>query len=210
MRARIWTFITYPESLPDNFKEIIEGDTDPQFDLALVPFVMSPCHDMDIADNGKGYNGTKFKKPHYHNMVMFSQVKSYKQVIEMIKPLGASHVSQVHSTQSMVRYFTHEDHKDKAPYKREDIKVFNGADLDNLWQVNDREINSILSEMINMIEDNDITEFHSMVQLCLIPEYFEKFFPLVSGKYQFFILNYIKSKHFARKPSEKQHKTNTD
>lgn len=195
-RARVWTFITYPESLPDNFKEIIEGETNPQHDISLVPFVMSPCHDKDLADQGKGWNGTPFKKPHYHNMVMFSQVKSYKQVLAMVKPLGASHVSQVHSTQAMVRYFIHADHKEKAQYQKSEIKTFNGADLDNLFEKNDKEINGILKNLINLIDDNDITEYHRLVTLCMTDEYFDTYFPLVSGKYQFFVLNFIKSKRF--------------
>jgi hypothetical protein len=196
MRARVWTFITYPESLPENFKEIIEGETDPQHDIALVPFLISPCHDKDIAENGKGWNGTEFKKPHYHNMIMFSQVKSYKQVLQMVKPLGASHVSQVHSTQAMIRYFIHADHKEKAQYKREDIRTFNGADVDHIFEFNDKEINGIVRNLITIIEDHNITEYHVLVKLCMTAEYFETYFPLISGKYQFFVLNFIKSKRF--------------
>lgn len=198
-RARVWTFITYPDSLPDNVQEIIEGETTPQHDIALVPLFISPIHDKDLADKGKGWNGTEFKKPHYHNMVMFSQVKSYKQVLEMVKPLGASHVSQVHSTQAMIRYFIHADHKEKAQYKREDIRAFNGADIDNVFEHNDKEVNGILKTLIQLIDDNDITEYHILVKLCMNdPDYFDKYFPLISGKYQFFVLNFIKSKRFDR------------
>jgi hypothetical protein len=200
MRARVWTFITYPESIPENFKEIIEGETNPQFDIALVPLFISPCHDKDLPEKGKeGYNGTPYKKPHYHNMVMFSQVKSYKQVLAMVKPLGAGHVSQVHSTQAMIRYFIHADHKDKAPYKREDIRAFNGADIDNVFAQNDREINGVVRNIIRLIDDNDINEYHVLVKLCMSDEYFDDYFHLISGKYQFFVLNFIKSKMFEAK-----------
>lgn len=196
MRARVWTFITYPDSLPENFREIIEGDTTPQHDIALVPTFISPCHDKDLAEEGKGWNGTPYKKPHYHNMIMFSQVKSYKQVLAMVKPLGASHVSQVHSTQAMIRYFIHADHKDKAPYKREDIQAFNGADIDNIFEKNDREINNTVKALINVIEDYDIREFHVLVKICMTEEFFDDYFQMVSGKYQYFCLNYIKSRRF--------------
>lgn len=198
-RARVWTFITYPDSMPSNFKEIIEGDTDPQHDISLIPFVMSPLHDKDLADEGKGHNGTPYKKPHFHNMIMFSQVKSFNQVKGMVEVLGAGHVSQVHSTQAMVRYFIHADHKKKAQYKRDDINAFNGADLDNLFEKNDREINGILKKIIETINDNDITEYNQLVNLCLTQEYFDEWFPLVSGKYQYFLSTYLKSKHFQMK-----------
>lgn len=206
MRARVWTFITYPDSIPENFKEILEGETSPQHDIALVPMFISPCHDKDLPEAGKpGYNGTPYKKPHYHNMVMFSQVKSYKQVLGMVKVLGAAHVSQVHSTQAMIRYFIHADHKDKAPYKREDIKAFNGADIDNIFAQNDREINGVLKTLIELIDDNDITEYHILVKLCMSPDYFETYFPMISGKYQFFVLNFIRSKRFDSQPTKKPH-----
>jgi Plasmid replication protein len=203
MRARVWTFITYPDSLPDNFKEILEGETEPQHDIALVPIFISPCHDKDIAEDGKGWNGTPYKKPHYHNMVIFSQVKSYKQLLTMLKPLGVSNVSQVHSTQAMIRYFVHADHPEKAQYKREDIKALNGADLDNCFEVNDKEVNGILKQLINLIEDNDITEYHVMVKICMNDdEYFQKYFPLITGKFQFFVLNFIRSKRFDLQKNE--------
>ena len=194
MRARVWTFITYPEAMPENFKEILEGETTPQHDIALVPLFISPCHDKDLAEAGKGWNDTLFKKPHYHNMVMFSQVKSYKQVLAMVKTLGANHVSQVHSTQAMIRYFVHADHKDKAQYHRDDIRAFNGADIDNVFAQNDREINGVVRTLINLIDDNNITEYHVLVKLCMTDEYFDTYFALISGKYQFFVLNFIKSK----------------
>lgn len=203
MRARVWTFILYPDSIPDNFKEILEGETTPQADIALVPTFISPCHDKDMAEPGKGWNNTPYKKPHYHAMVMFSQVKSYKQVLAMVKPLGASHVSQVHSTQAMIRYFIHADHNDKAPYKREDIKSFNGADIDNVFAQNDREINGVLKTLIELIDDNDITEYHVLVKLCMSPDYFDTYFPMISGKYQFFVLNFIRSKRFDIKQDKK-------
>lgn len=203
-RYRVWTFILYPESMNDNFYDILDGETNPRREIANVPFVLSPLHDKDIAGEGKGYDGTKFKKPHYHAMIMFSNVKTYKQVSEMVSCLtvkGTSpiHVSMVHSTQAMVRYFIHADHKDKAQYQKEDIKAFNGADVDDLYEKNDQEINGILKKIIETIEDNDITEYSDLVKLCLDPEYFNDWFSLVSGKYQFFLFNYLKSKHFKQK-----------
>lgn len=197
-RARVWTFITYPESLPTEFLQILEGDTDPPHDIGNVPFVMSPIHDKDIAEEGKGWNGTIYKKPHYHNMVMFSNVKSYKQVVDMVKVLGAGHVAQVHSTQAMVRYFIHADQKQKTQYKKEDIKTFNGADLDNLFEKNDKEIYGIVADIVRLIDDNDIKEYSHFIKICMMDEYYTDFFPLAVGKYQFFILNYIKSKRFSQ------------
>jgi len=40
-----------------------------------------------------------------YKLACFPTFESYKQVLAMVKPLGAGHVSQVHSTQEMIRYF---------------------------------------------------------------------------------------------------------
>ena len=106
-----------------------------------VSFVVSPLHDKDEM---KGSDPKKnpfhpYKKPHYHNMISFSQVKSYGQVNEIISKLGAKHCEQVHSTHSMVRYFIHADQKNKAQYLKKDIQALNGADIDKMFTVNDKE-----------------------------------------------------------------------
>lgn len=193
MRARVWTFITYPDSLPESWQDIVQGETDPKADIGLVPLIVSPIHDKDLAEEGKGYNGTPYKKPHYHNMIIFSQVKSYQQVAAMVKVLGAQHVSQVHSTQSMIRYFIHADHKNKAQYKKEDIRQFNGADVEATFEHNDKEVNGLLKQMIKTIDDHGIIEYHTAVKLFMHDDYFDKYFALATNKYQFFIVNYIKS-----------------
>lgn len=191
-RARVWTFILYPDSLPNNYIELIE-------EKILVPLVISPIHDKDVAEEGKGYNNTIYKKPHYHAMVMFTNVKSYKQVKELYQPLGVSHVDQVHSTQAMIRYFIHADHKDKSQYQKDDIKSFNGADIQSIFEKNDKEIYGNLADIIKLIDDNSIEEFSDLVKICLMPDYYNDYFELVCGKYHFFLLNYLKSVHFKNK-----------
>lgn len=189
-RARVWTFITYPESMPENWKEIIE-------ERLLVPFVMSPLHDKDLKEDGT------FKKAHYHNMVMFSNVKSYKQVGELVSCLGGTvAVSQVHSTQAMIRYFVHADQKQKAQYNKKDIQSFNGADIDNLFEKNDKEIYGMLSDILEFIEDNTITEFIDLLNHCR-KESLTDWFPLVSGKYSYLLTQAVNSKRFKlQKPKE--------
>lgn len=184
-RARVWTFITYPESLPENYQEIIE-------EKLTVPFVMSPIHDKDVNKDGEP------KKAHYHNMVMFTNVKSYNQVVNDIASfLGAGHCDQVHSTQAMIRYFIHADQKDKAQYQKEDIKCFNGADLDSLFEKNDKEIYSNLNEMLQLIDDNQIGEFSEFVNY-VRQEKLTEWFPLVCGQYSYFLMSYIKSIRFKK------------
>ncbi|WP_225354628.1 Rep family protein, partial [Ligilactobacillus murinus] len=51
-RARTWTFIVYPESAPENWRDLL--------DEYHVPWVESPLHDKDINPDGT------VKKAHWH------------------------------------------------------------------------------------------------------------------------------------------------
>src|SRR5699024_11179639 len=51
-RTRNWTFVVYPESAPEDWREIID-------DLH-VPWIESPLHDKDVNPDGE------IKKPHWH------------------------------------------------------------------------------------------------------------------------------------------------
>lgn len=191
-RVRVWTFITYPDSLPKNYIELISGIK------FMFPFIMSPLHDKDLKPDSTPETNPfhPYKKPHFHNMVIFSQVKSYKQITEMVKEnLGAGHCDQVHSTQAMVRYFIHADHKGKAQYKKEDIQCFNGADLENLFEKNDREIYQNLGDMLQAIETENFIEYSDFINH-VRENCFDEWFPLVVGQYSFFLKNYITSKRF--------------
>lgn len=191
MRARTWTFITYPESMPEEWESMLE-------DRLMVPFIQSPLHDQDIAEQGKGWNGTEYKKPHYHNMIMFTNVKSYKQVSDMVRFLGAGHVQQVHSTQAMVRYFIHADQPKKTQYLKENIRAWNGADIDHIWEKNDKEIHANLDQLFSLISDNDLIEYKLLVDHCRKHE--PELFPLVVGSYAFVINQYIKSQRHQERP----------
>lgn len=186
-RARVWTFITYPESMPENWEEIIE-------DEITVNMVVSPVHDRDILkdSNPEKNKYHPYKKPHYHNMISFSQVKSYSQVIEVVKKLGASHVQQVHSTHSMIRYFIHADQKNKAQYKKEDIKAFNGADVDRMFTINDKERYQMIADILDFIDDNELTEYSDLLNYARKSE-FDTWFPLLCDSANIVIHNYITS-----------------
>ena len=68
-RARTWTFIVYPESAPQNWRELL--------DECHVSWVESPLHDKDVNPDGT------VKKPHWHIILLFDGNKSYEQVKEI-------------------------------------------------------------------------------------------------------------------------------
>lgn len=60
-RCRNWTIVLYPESVPDNWRDILD-------DLHI-EWIESPLHDRDINANGE------LKKPHWHILLMFGRCK---------------------------------------------------------------------------------------------------------------------------------------
>lgn len=141
-----WTSVVYPgESLPENWKSIL-GDY-------MIPWAISPLHDEDV--NADGEN----KKAHRHLLLSFHTVKSYAQIEEITRRLGAPAPQPCFSTRGMVRYFLHMDNPEKAQYKRENIEFGGGFDLDNSLKATITEEQEALSELCLFIRDNSIFDF---------------------------------------------------
>lgn len=189
-RARVWTFISYPESMPTNWKDLI--------DESHVEWIVSPLHDRDLINTEKPEEG--FKKAHYHHMIMFGKVvKSFNQVKEIIAFLnvgtpesegGIKKVDQVHSSSAMVRYFVHKDQPKKAQYLESDIENFNGADWESCWVKNDKEVVENMNTVLSIISENGLIEFKEFI------DWIRKFEPdlfLNAMNNQYFYSNYIRS-----------------
>ncbi|MDK4450869.1 replication protein [Enterococcus casseliflavus] len=150
-RSNKWAFLIYKESAPDNYKEVLEG--------LHVPFVLSPWHDKDIhSDTGE------IKKAHKHGALYFESLKSYSQVSELIteKLNGPTHVEAVMSPKGMYDYFTHAENPDKTPYNIEDIESGAGFELEKFLL--DQNSDNFMNEVIDVIEENNFTEFEDLVR----------------------------------------------
>ena len=65
-KGRDWTFIVYPESAPDNWRELLD-DTH-------LRWIESPLHDKDVNEDGE------IKKPHWHILLSFEGPVTLKAV----------------------------------------------------------------------------------------------------------------------------------
>ena len=150
-RSNKWAFLIYKESAPDNYIEVLEG--------LHVPFVLSPWHDKDIHSNTG-----EIKKAHKHGALYFESLKSYSQVSELIteKLNGPTHVEAVMSPKGMYDYFTHAENPDKTPYNIEDIESGAGFELEKFLL--DQNSDNFMNEVIDVIEENNFTEFEDLVR----------------------------------------------
>ncbi|GAY74423.1 hypothetical protein NBRC111893_2569 [Lentilactobacillus kosonis] len=110
-KSRYFTFLLYPESIPDDWKSKLE--------LIGVPIAVSPLHDKDKST----VPGQDFKKPHYHVVYVAKNPVTADSVRYKIKQLlGDQSIAKVQivirSMTSMYLYLTHES-KDAIEKKKQ-------------------------------------------------------------------------------------------
>lgn len=113
-RARNFARVVYPESAPENWKELLAEK--------FVPAFISPLHDQDVNPGGEP------KKPHYHVMVMHEGKKSKDQVKELFDSFGGVGCETIQSIRGYARYLCHLDNPEKHQYSPSDVTALCGAD----------------------------------------------------------------------------------
>lgn len=177
-RKRNWTVVVYPESAPENWREILDDEH--------IEWVESPLHDKDINPDGS------VKKPHWHIMLLFEGKKNYEQIKEITDKINAPSPKYVQSVRAMTRYFAHLDNPEKAQYSVSEIKGHGGVDLAELLKPNASCRYEMISEMVEYIKKNEITEFIDFVDFSK-NEHYDDWFPLLCDSAAFIIREVIKS-----------------
>lgn len=184
-RVRNWTFVVYPESAPENWREII--------DELHVPWVESPLHDKDIDPDGQ------LKKPHWHVLMLFDGKKSYDQIRELTLKLRSPNPQKCANTKGMVRYFAHIDNPEKYQYDKSGIVGHSGADVAELIKPTSSDRYALIKEMRAFVRDNDVTEFMELFDYAA-DERFDDWFPLLCDNSAYIMGQYIRSnRHRQRK-----------
>lgn len=177
-RTRNWTFVVYPESASENWRNILD-------DLHI-EWVESPLHDKDL--NGDGQP----KKPHIHVGVFFAGNKTYEQVKEITDSLNCPIPQRCHSARALVRYMAHLDNPEKAQYNPSDIKGHGGVDVADMLRPASSERYTLIADMMAYIKDNNICEFQDLIDYARVNER-DTWFPLLCDSCSFVVGQYIKS-----------------
>lgn len=106
-RTRNFATVVYPESAPEDWKEILFSH--------CVPAFISPLHDKDVNPTGEP------KKPHYHVMLMFEGKKSVAQVEEIFSTIKGVGCEVVKSVRGYARYLCHLDNPEKHQYDTSEV-----------------------------------------------------------------------------------------
>lgn len=145
MKGRFWTTIVYPESCKENWENYLE-------ERGLV-FAVSPLHDKDIDPTGEP------KKPHWHLMLEWDGPTTFNNVKKICEEIGAVLPKKIESVRGMYRYLVHLDNPEKAQYKLEDIRHYNGFQI----EISETEECMMLDKITDIIEGADIRNYHELI-----------------------------------------------
>lgn len=158
-KARYFTFLLYPESIPDDWEIKLES--------VGVPIAISPLHDRDLSK----IEGQEYKKAHYHVIYVAKNPVTADSVRKRIqRTLGNKSVSLVQvvvqSMENMYLYLTHESKdaiaKNKHVYDKKDIKLINNFDIDRYITLDAEDKDDMLNDVCDMIDDYDLANMREL------------------------------------------------
>ncbi|HFI0127764.1 TPA: replication protein [Streptococcus suis] len=146
-KARYFTFLLYPESIPSDWELKLE--------TLGVPIAVSPLHDKDKSN----VEGQKYKKPHYHVIYIAKNPVTADSVRWKIKKLlgekSLAMVQVVLNVENTYLYLTHESKdaiaKKKHVYDRTDIKHINNFDIDRYVTLDVEEKAELFNVVVSLI-----------------------------------------------------------
>lgn len=176
-RTRNYATVVYPESAPENWRNIIAE--------SKIPVFISPLHDKDVNPTGEQ------KKPHYHVMAMYESVKKDEQAREFFESFGGVGCETINSIRGYARYLCHLDNPEKAQYSIDDVTAYGGADyIHAIGTAGDKA--KAIKEMIEYIEQNDIESFAEILRYSSINR--SDWFDCLINSGAYVVKEYIKSR----------------
>lgn len=152
-KSRYFTFLLYPESIPEDWELKLE--------TLGVPMAISPLHDKDKSS----VEGQEYKKPHYHVVYVAKNPVTADSVRKKIKLLlGEKSVAMVQivlNIENMYLYLTHESkdaiEKKKHVYDKADIKHLNAFDIDRYVVIDEYEKEELFNVICDLVADYQLS-----------------------------------------------------
>jgi hypothetical protein len=158
-KGRYFTFLLYPESIPEDWELKLE--------MLGVPIAISPLHDKDKSS----VKGQEFKKAHYHVIYVAKNPVTAESVrLKIKRALGNESVAKVkfivQSVENVYLYLTHESKdaiaKNKYKYDKKDIKELNNFDLDRYITLDVEDKDDMLNDVCDMIDEHDLANMREL------------------------------------------------
>ena len=145
-KKRYWTFVLYPESAPEDWRDILQRTG--------LEIAVSPLHDKDINPGTE-----EVKKPHYHLILCYNNTTTGNAVKKLTDELNQPMPLPIDSVRGLYRYFTHKDNPEKFQYDEKDITSINGFDISDYSDLSSSEVSRIKLELTKFIKESDLTEY---------------------------------------------------
>lgn len=184
IKKRNWGFVLYPESAPEDWRDILQ--------LKGLAFAVSPLHDKDVNPTGED------KKPHYHIILTYGSPTTYKNVKTITDELNQPIPIPLESVRGYYRYFTHKDNPEKYQYNESGIELFNAFDVTDV--MNNFEVFQCMKEIQTVILENEILEYSDLMDFLIINDKMELW--NVASSHTLFFNTYITSKRHKLKNEE--------
>ena len=179
-RARNFATVVYPESAPENWREILAEQ--------FIPAFISPLHDKDINPTGEP------KKPHYHVVTMYEGKKSEDQARAVFEKIGGVGCEVVQSIRGYARYLCHLDNPEKAQYSPDDVQSLCAADYTStIGLVTDKY--KAVRDIIAYCKENDIYSYSDVLEYAM--EQRGDWFRVLCDNGTYVIKEYLKSRQWS-------------
>ena len=188
-RCRNWSVVIYEDSAPSNYIEIL--------DELHIEWIESPWHDKDMNADGTP------KKKHKHLGLCCSGVKSYEQIVELVKPLNCPIPQRIHNLRAFTRYLVHLDNPEKAQYDIKGVVAHGGLDVAELLRPSSSLRYTLIGEMLQYVKDNCIIEFQDLVDYAQT-NMNDTWFPLLCDNSAYIVNLYITSQRNRGQQTEMQ------
>ncbi|RIO26773.1 replication protein RepB [Staphylococcus saprophyticus] len=158
-KARYFTFLLYPESIPEDWEMHLE--------LTGIPMAISPLHNKDKSS----VEGQEYKKPHYHVVyVAANPVTTHSVRMKIQRILGKQSIAKVQvvkqSMENIYLYLTHESKdaiaKNKYKYDKKEIKLLNNFDIDRYVVLDVEDKDDMLNDVCDMIDEHSLANIREL------------------------------------------------
>lgn len=183
VKKRNWAFVLYPESAPENWRELLQKTG--------LQCAISPLHDKDVNPDGEP------KKAHYHIILIYSGPTSFNVVRSLCEGLNQPIPQPLEQVRGYYRYLTHKDNPEKAQYSENDIQTLNGFDISDYIELTRSEVIAIKKHLQQIIREADITEYSDLIDLLADSEMSTEFDVATSNT--LFFDRYITSRRHKKK-----------
>lgn len=183
-RTRVWAAVVYPESAPENWRDLLDAEH--------IEWAESPLHQFDVNDSTG-----EVKKAHWHIVMAFDGPKSYEQVHEILAPLNCTVPQKCHSLKGAVRYFAHLDNPEKYQYPPSAIIGHGGFDVAAALAPSSAQRYELIREMKDWCLREDVCEFSDLLDYASEHQ-FDDWFPLLCDSCAFVMREYLNSRRFKK------------